>query len=78
MNECSGLCSCSEDDTIFLVKIYAYLRMCIAVLVLVAPGRFLIIFLDIGKIVDNVKDLVFLRGLHHNNLQSLFMPLGRN
>lgn len=32
-----------EDDTIFLVKICTYLRMCSAVSVLVALGRFLII-----------------------------------
>lgn len=30
----------SEDDTIFLVEICAYLRICIAVSVLVAMGRF--------------------------------------
>lgn len=41
LNECSGLCDCPEDDTIFLVKICAYLRMCISALVLAHRGGFL-------------------------------------
>lgn len=46
LNECSGLCDCPEDDTIFLVKICAYLRICISALVLAHRGGFLLLLIQ--------------------------------
>ena len=55
-----GLCACSEDDTISLLKCWISSEILIVALVLVAQGRFLyeIIYIIVKEGLFGVKNII--------------------